>query len=550
RVRALDAALKRVAAADAGQRLAALIALVATLRPPRPQQAEIAQAQLQRLTERVREDPAVRASLRDALVWLLGSKQPLRLFTESGVLAQESFISGLWRRLGERVLPEEWREDELRDCLARLFHRDTDHLWVSAIDDEIWVALLDALDFSASGAAATTTKEQPAMSLQILDALQVVSYRIAAIGLEPEFVRSYPAIERYESPFLMQNVEVHAFIADRRSAATEKRDPAIDDKHLLMLLDQCKTIIDKVRKQAAQTGASVSLTVLLVRIEQKISRLRVLLRLLEARPTHERNGVRVQFLKTLVRAENRRHSIRELWSQTADLLSSRVIQNASKSGEQYITTTRSEYFGLMNSALGAGFVVVAAAFIKLALHGEARAPFGEAFVYSVNYAAAFVVMYIFHFSLATKQPAVTAHRFARSIEEAGASKRVEALAEIVVRTFRSQFVALVGNLLIVVPVALLIADLMFAQTGHYYVGEAKARHLLEDANPFSPRVWAWAAITGVWLFLTGLISGFYDNKAAYDRIPQRLRQLRWLRAVIGERGVKRLAEYIDQNLGG
>src|SRR3546814_7887091 len=84
--------------------------LVATLRPPRPQQAEIAQAQLQRLTERVREDPAVRASLRDALVWLLGSKQPLRLFTESGVLAQESFISGLWRRLGERVLPERSEE--------------------------------------------------------------------------------------------------------------------------------------------------------------------------------------------------------------------------------------------------------------------------------------------------------------------------------------------------------------------------------------------------------------------------------------------------------
>src|SRR3546814_3757301 len=107
-----------------------------------------------------------------------------------------------------------------------------------------------------------------------------------------------------------------------------------------------------------------------------------------------------------------------------------------------------------------------------------------------------------------------------SSDLAGGSKRVEALAEIVVRTFRSQFVALGGNLLIVVPVALLIADLMFAQTGHYYVGEAKARHLLEDANPFSPRVWAWAAITGVWLFLTGLISGFYANTA--DRKSTRL----------------------------
>src|SRR3546814_13019962 len=107
------------------------------------------------------------------------------------------------------------------------------------------------------------------------------------------------------------------------------------------------------------------------------------------------------------------------------------------------------------------------------------------------------------------------------MEEAGASKRVEALAEIVVRTFRSQFVALVGNLLIVVPVALLIADLMFAQTGHYYVGEAKARHLLDDANPFSQRVWAGAAITGVWLFLTGLMSGFYDNKADRKDVVER-----------------------------
>ncbi|HET8881401.1 MAG TPA: RNA methyltransferase [Solimonas sp.] len=549
RTLALDAALTRIAAADETQRLDALAALVAALRPARPRDAQPARLQLKALTGRMREDPAARASVRDALVWLLGSKQPLRLFTESGVIAQEGFLAGLWRRLGERLLPEEWRGEELRDCLARLFNRDTDHLWVDAVDDEIWVALLDALDFSASILPASNGG-LPAMSLQILDALQVVSYRIAAIGLEPEFVRSYPAIERYESPFLMQNVEVHAFIAERRAAAIEKREASLDDRHLSLMLDQCKTIIDKVRKQAAQTGASVSLTVLLVRIEQKIARLRVLLQLLENRPTHELNVVRVQFLKALVRAENRRHSIRELWSQTADLLSSRVIENASKAGEQYITTTRSEYFGLMNSALGAGFVVVAAAFIKLALHGEARAPFGEALVYSLNYAAAFVLMYVFHFSLATKQPAVTAHRFARSIEEAGARRRIEALAEIVVRTFRSQFVALVGNLLIVVPVALLIGDLIFAQTGHYYVGEPKARHLLDDADPFSPRVWAWAAITGVWLFLTGLISGFYDNKAAYDRIPQRLKQLRWLRRALGERGVNRLADYIDLNLGG
>lgn len=549
RARALDAALERIASAQGDERIEALTALISAVRPARPRLVQVARTQLQHLTQRMREDPGARANLRDVLIWLLGTKQPLRLFAESGVLAQEGFVAGLRRRVTARVLPDEWRADELKDCLARLFNHDTDYLWMDALDDEVWIALLDALDFSAA-LGPQAMREQPAMSPQILDALQVISYRIAALGLEPEFVRSYPAIQRYESPFLMQNVEVHTFIAERRKAAGERRAATVDDKQLLMLLDQCQEIVVKVRRQAVQTGASVSLTVLLVRIGQKIARLRMLLQLLEDRPAHELNALRVQFLKALVRAENRRHSIRELWSQTADLMSSRVIENASKAGEQYITTTRSEYFGLLNSALGAGFIVVVAAFIKLALASEGRAPFGEALVYSLNYAAAFVLMYVFHFSLATKQPAVTAHRFARSLEEAGAKRRIEALAELVVRTFRSQFVAVAGNLLIAVPLAVLIADWMFAHTGHHYITQAKAEHLLADANPLSPRVWAWAALTGVWLFLTGLISGFYDNKAAYDRIPQRLRQLRWLRRLIGERGTRRLAEYIDLNLGG
>lgn len=547
RALALDAALGRLAAADDAQRLDALAELVAAIRPARPGLTHIARIQLQALSRRVREDPAARAALREVLIWLLHSKQPLRLLTESGIIAQQGFATGLWRRLGARLLPEEWRSEELKDCLGRLFNRHTDHLWVNAVDDAVWVGLLDALDFSATRAS---THGQAAMSPRILDALQVISYRIAAIGLEPEFVRSYPAIERYESPLLMQNVELHAFIAERRRADMEHRPPRADDRHLLVLLEQCQQIIDRVRRQAAQTGASISLTVMLVRIEQKIARLRMLLQMLEDRPTQEANTLRVRFLKAMVRAENKRTSIGEFWSQTADLLSSRVVENASRAGEQYITASRREYFRLLRSALGAGLVVVVAASIKLVLASDARAPFGEALVYSLNYAAAFLLMYVCSFSLATKQPAVTAHRFARSLEQAGAERRIEALAEIVVRTLRSQFVAVAGNLLIAVPLGLVIARMVLARTGHPYLSADQAHHLLQDADPLSLRVWAWAALTGVWLFATGLISGFYDNMAAYDRIPQRLQQRRWLRQLLGEQGLRRLTAYIDANLGG
>ncbi len=542
----LDAALERLQAAENGQRLAALAALVGWVRPRRAADTDVASARLQLLTEVLRENAAPRAALREALLWLTAEKQPLRLLSDSGILANEDFVGGFWRRVSLGVLPAELDPAQLRDAVRMLFTHTDDYLWAEAIAEADWVALLDALDFGA----VQTAGQEHRMPLQILEALQVISYRIASMGLEPELVRNHPAIERYESPFLTQNVELRQFIDDRRAAMNDKRAPGLDDKHLLVLLGQCDEVVGKVRRQAAKSGASVSLTVLLARLSQNIARLKLLLQLLEDRPVHELNELRVRFFKQVVRAENRRNSVRELWSQTVDLLATRIVSNASKAGEQYITSGRSDYFHLFRSAMGAGFVVVAASLAKLWLYDPQRAPFGEAIIYSANYALAFVVMYVFHFSLATKQPAMTANSIAQAIESAGAAKRLDVLSDIVMRTFRSQFIAVLGNLIVVVPLAVYIAQVIWLRTGAHYLSPEKAAHLLEDVNPLSPHVWVWAALTGVCLFATGLISGYYDNKAVYDRIPARVAQLRWLRKAFGKTFAERVASYVENNFGG
>ncbi|MFP5305865.1 MAG: site-specific recombinase [Gammaproteobacteria bacterium] len=540
----LDELAARLTGAGGDERLAALGALVAWLRPRRAGDVDAAKSRLALLTQRMREDAAARAALRNTLLWLILEKQPLRLLSDSGVLAGEGFFSALWRRGTHGLLPDELDPAQLKDVVSLLFTHNDDYVWVEGIAETDWVAFLDALDF---GAAAGGQSRPP---FQILEALLVVSYRIAALGLEPELVRNHPSIERYESPFLTQNVEMRQFIDERRAAATDKREPAIDDKHLLVLLGQCEQIIAKVRKQAAQTGASVSLTVLLARLAQNIARLKLLLQLLEKRPAHELNELRVRFFQQVVRAENTRHSVRELWAQTADLLSVRIVSNASKAGEQYITSGRADFFRLFRSAMGAGFIVVGASLAKLALMDPGRSPFGEAIVYSAVYAAAFVLMYVFNFSLATKQPAMTANAIAQTLEGDGTKKRLDALAELVVRTFRSQFIALVGNLIVVVPLAIFVAQLVWMRTGAHYIDSDKAQRLLADVYPFSPHVWIWAALTGIALFATGLISGYYDNKAVYDRVPQRVAQARWLQRLLGRRGAERLAGYVENNLGG
>jgi site-specific recombinase len=81
------------------------------------------------------------------------------------------------------------------------------------------------------------------------------------------------------------------------------------------------------------------------------------------------------------------------------------------------------------------------------------------------------------------------------------------------------------------------------------VDPAKAAHLLHDLHPLRGLALLHAAIAGVYLFLSGLISGFYDNQSLYHRIPERLRRVRWMRRLLGEERLARVAAYVGDNMG-
>jgi site-specific recombinase len=114
---------------------------------------------------------------------------------------------------------------------------------------------------------------------------------------------------------------------------------------------------------------------------------------------------------------------------------------------------------------------------------------------------------------------------------------------------RSQLVAIFGNVLIAVPMAMLIVWCVFAATGNHFITPEKAHRLLADTDPLHSLAVFYAAIAGVCLFLSGLIAGHHDNMAVYNRIPQRIRQLRWLKRLLGATRLSRLADYVENNLG-
>jgi site-specific recombinase len=127
---------------------------------------------------------------------------------------------------------------------------------------------------------------------------------------------------------------------------------------------------------------------------------------------------------------------------------------------------------------------------------------------------------------------------------------VDSMAALVNKVFRTQIVAVLGNLATVIPMAWLLAMLWHAVFGQHLVNPAKAHHLIEDSHPWHSLAVLHAAIAGVWLFVSGLVSGYYDNKAMYTRIGQRVQQLGWLRRLVGVARRARLARYLEDNLGG
>jgi site-specific recombinase len=110
-------------------------------------------------------------------------------------------------------------------------------------------------------------------------------------------------------------------------------------------------------------------------------------------------------------------------------------------------------------------------------------------------------------------------------------------------------VSIAGNVTVTLIVAFAIALTAGRFLGWNPVGPEKAAHLLADLHPWRSLALLHAAIAGVYLFLSGLISGYYDNLSLYHGVPQRLRRVRWLRVLLGPARLERLAGYVEHNLG-
>ena len=255
------------------QAVQVLTDFVAVLRPRSPVDTVTAEACIYAEATALQQDAPRAQRIGNALWGLLAINNQASLYAESGVRSALGFMPELTFRISTRFLPFTPVEGQLRYALGHIFHAPGDQDWVAAVSDEAWLTLFSALPVPPE-------EQRMDALLPVIEAIRVLSYRLAGTALDRELLRAEPALEEFESPFLAQNAELLPLLGRERSEGHTVFERDFDQ--LKVLLDQCFEVLWRVRRRALVRGISIRLTYLLARLEQLTQRLVLLLDFLSA----------------------------------------------------------------------------------------------------------------------------------------------------------------------------------------------------------------------------------------------------------------------------
>ncbi len=503
------------------------------------------------MLERLENDESLRTAFRHHVIHFIGSRRLLSFFTDSGILPGTGFFSEWWRILGNRLLPEVPDERRMKDCLHLIFSDRNDWRWLETVPAELshrfWEILAPPESFREM--------DRRGVQEQMLDALLLLAHRVSGLGLEGELMRASPNLDDDSPRFVALSAEALEFVRGFRAGLDGDESRFDKGDQLLVIVDQCQDTLNRIRKRALTIGTSLHLSYVLTRSEQSLTRITELTRILTAglREVPHAEAIRdwSTFAREVFLAENRRHSLRHYMQQLSGVLAVRVTENAARSGEHYICENRADYRRMWFSAAGAGVFIGIMALLKIKAAALGAPLFVEAFLFSMIYGLGFVAIFLLGFTVATKQPAMTAQTLAGLLDDLKPTRQadLDRLADVAAAVSRSQLAAIGGNVMVALPVAMVVSLAIALIAGSPPVSSDKAGHLMADLDPLS---WAipHAAIAGFYLFLSGLISGYFDNRAAYASIGPRIARLGWLQRLAGKVRAARIGNYIESRLGG
>ena len=481
---------------------------------------------------------------------LLSGRQFGRMISEVGILQDSSFFYELNRRFSAKILPFQPEKDTLQYILNQVFYLQTDYLWIERIDRKEFRLLFELLGFHDLFAQ---EEHQHNSLTQLCEAIGLITQRMSGRTLESDIIHMVPEYSYLESPFLSFEREF-----DNMREPILQGEPLNEEnlnyKQLMVLFHQCQDFVQQAYKNTSKYGITMRVNQGLLRLNQQLSRVKTLIELLVVSSKKDKIDNTICMALKLIEYNCYKNNIRTFIKESTQTVTYEITQFNASTGEKYITDTPKEYLKMLRASLGAGFIVGFLCIFKALLHEVHASAFGHAFLYSMNYAFGFILIYLTGSALATKQPSMTATTLARVVEE-GMKKQCKEeekhseFAMFFARLWRSQFIAFVGNVIMAFAVALLLVWGAERIWGINIVAHSWDK-LLTDASPIHSKLILHAAIAGVFLFISGIIAGNVSNKQKHNQFAYRIEEHPILKRALGVKRTKKLAAWLDHKRPG
>ena len=503
---------------------------------------QAAVARVQAFIEAVQRAPEVQERLQAWWETLLQTVDITPLLADFGFAPRTAFVSELAERLRRKLLPGTPETTDAAELFPMAASSRFDAQWMNALEDS-QVEQLTAL------LSADPARDARRWHQSLMDALTYCTAQIRATGFAPELRLRMNRASPHTRAF-------HALPADIQELRSVFFQPVRDEaalqsavKQYRERLDACRQAVNDIYAHLEDNGVSVGMVFRLRQLRARMLRERELLEaLLSAKPA-------LAALKLLVRRvtiAQEGNSISALISANSTLLSAKMAERSAETGEHYITRNRADYKQMLGKAMGGGAVTALTTLLKFMVVAIGLSAFWSGFWASVAYAGTFVLIQLLHFTLATKQPAMTAPAMAAKLKDIASDETpttLEDFVDEVTHLVRSQVAAVFGNVFMVVPAVLLVNGAIQLLLGQPMISAASAHHVLESLTLLGPTL-LWAAFTGVVLFASSMIAGWVENWFVLHHIGSAMQHNPRFTSVLGAARATRWALFMREHISG
>ncbi len=495
---------------------------------------KVQNARLKYILQVMANNVGLKSKIAETLRSIIHDTRALELFMHVGIPNQESFLGELLERLNLKLLPQAPHDGDLVFVFSETFKRESDAQWLGEIDPPVFQEWINLFQFS-------TGKVDPGWNTVVQDAREAIyllGVQARALGLSRSIRHRVETKNYREIPFFFLLEKIDNFL----NADTEgETGAALAD--LTHVIANCFRSLEQVHAFFRTSGTSVSLIYQTVRLEALILRIRTLAQVLV---NYKTNPFIIQeFVSLLVDENLRARSFRGFFKDNIVLISQKIVETNAETGEHYISRTRDEYLNIFRDALGGGFITGFTILFKFFILQLNLAPFVSGFFQSLNYALSFLLLQASGFTLATKQPAMTATTLASKIPDNNA---FDPLIDEIFHLVRSQMVTVTGNLWGVIPTIIAI-DYALALWGSNVADLNHAKHTIESFSILGMTPF-YAAITGVLLWISSVFAGWFYNWFCHRGLPEAIEHQSNLVYVLGAAKTKRIAEFLKRNVAG